>query len=275
MFETAVHGGHPTVETVNARHWPGKRAARRRARRELRPAEGAMLVRYADELSGDVLELDSRGDRLTAALAARASSLTGIGVSAPTVKLCRERHPGARFLQQNLTDLDDFADDQFSAVVAGRFALDLLSDDQRRFVFEQLNRILEPGGLLIFSSHNLACESLVRTPGRHVLFNPLRILWMPRYLRNRAQLARLQQREHGYAMLNTPAISYGLLSYHISRDGQERQLFEHDMRLLECVTVEDRAVERRQDAYRQTELYYVAQPLAFSPAESGGDLEHI
>ena len=252
----------PSVETVNAHHWPSRRQARRRMRRQLGVGEQTLLVRYRRALSGAVLELGSRGDRLTAWLAAQSQSLIGFGRSTPTVELCRSRHPTARFLERDIRDLESFEDGQFGAVVAGHAEVDLLGDSQRRLLLERLQRILSPGGVLIFSSHNLGCESLVAPPGRHLGLNPLRAIprlaRLPLGLSNRAQLGRLQEREHGYAILNTPAEDFSLLHYHISRDGQERQLSQHGFLLLECLAPDGAAVGVGAIAYGSRRLHYAA-----------------
>jgi SAM-dependent methyltransferase len=268
-MSVAAHDAQLSVEIVNARHWPSRRLARRLARNGMRPVETALLARYGEELSGDVLQLGARGDDLTRALVHHARTLTGIGVSTPTVEVCRELHPTGCFEERNIVDLDGFEAGRFSAIVAGHFALDLLGDADRRWVLSQLNRILADDGVLLFSSHNLACESLVRKPGHHAVLNPLRLWKLPRLLRNRTFLTHLQQREHGYALLNDHGHDYSLLSYYISRDAQERQLFRADLRLLECVTLDDEPVERGDIAYGSRELYYAAQPLLARPRPKG------
>jgi SAM-dependent methyltransferase len=254
----------PSVETVNAHHWPSRRQARRRTRRQLGVGELTLLVSYRRALAGAVLELGSRGDRLTGLLAAQSHSLIGLGRSTPTVELCRSLHPTARFLERDIRDLDSFEDGQFAAVVAGHAEIDLLGDAQRRLLFDRLRRILAPDGVLIFSSHNLGCESLVPPPGHHLGFNPLRAIprlaRLPLGLGNRAQLGRLQEREHGYAILNTPAEDYSLLHYHISRDAQERQLGEHGFLLLECLAPDGAHVDEGSFAYRSRQLHYAATP---------------
>jgi len=254
----------PSVETVNAHHWPSRRQARRRTRRELGVGELTLLVRYRRALSGSVLELGSRGDRLTALLAAQSESLIGLGRSTPTVELCRALHPTARFLERDIRDLHSFEDGQFEAIVAGHAEIDLLGDVQRRLLFDRMRRIVAPDGVLIFTSHNLACESLVPAPGHHLGFHPLRAMArlarLPRALRNRAALRRLQEREHGYAILNTPAEDYSLLHYHISRDAQERQLRDHGFLLLECLAPDGAVVGEGSVAYGSRQLHYAATP---------------
>lgn len=255
-----------SVESVNARHWPSARAARRFARRLLHPAEVGLIARHRDQLSGNVLELGSTGDRLTAALVHESLSLTGLGSSTPTVDLCRSLHPTAKFLERDLRDLDSFEEGQFNAVVAGRRTIDRLGDHQRRYLLDKLRRIVADDGVLIFSSHNLGCESLVPPPARNLTAHPFRMLnrlaRMPRALRNRAHLSHLQEREYGYAILNGPLDDYAFLRYYVSRDAQERQLAQHSFALMECVELDDAAVPPGDLAYGCHELHYAARPAS-------------
>ncbi len=249
-----------TVASVNVAAWPSPGAVRRASRRGLRPVEAALLARHRAQLSGRVLEIGSRGDGLTEALEHRAGAFTGLGFSTPEIDLCRARYQNASFAQLNLGDLEDCDDGEFDAVVAGRYALDRLDDASRRQMLACLARILADDGVLIFSSHNLARESLVHPPLRQAARRPWTLGRLPRSLRNRALLSHLQDRAHGYAILNDSYDAYGRLSYFISREHQERQLSEHDLSLLDCVDRHGHPVGPADAAYRECELHYVAQP---------------
>jgi SAM-dependent methyltransferase len=249
-----------SVESVNAAYWPTTRSVRRRARRSLRPVEAALLARYRPQLSGNVLEVGSRGDGLTAALYHHARCLTGVAFSTPEVEWCRSRYGRGFFQRRNLVDLDEFEDGRFDAVVAGCYALDCLGHDQRDEALGRLSRIIASGGVLIISTHNLASESLVRTPVRYFMAHPWTIWKLPRALRNRALLGRLQQRSHGYAILNDPSAAHGRLSHYVCRDQQERELLRHGLQILECVDRSDRSVTTRGQAQRERELHFVARP---------------
>jgi hypothetical protein len=186
-----------SVASVNAARWPTERLVRRRVRRGLHLIEAVLLARYRLQLSGNVLEVGSRGDGLTEALHHHATCLTGVAFSTPEAELCRSRYSGGRFEQRNLVDLDRFEDGQFDTVVAGRYALGCLGREKRNDALGRLSRVIADSGVLIISAHNLASESLVRTPTRHVLSHPWNISKVPRALRNRTLLGRLQERSHG------------------------------------------------------------------------------
>jgi len=251
------------MEAVNARHVPSPRLVRRLARRRLRPAEVAFLERHQDALSGDVLEIGCCGGELTDRLIRAARSVTGLHRSRRVIEQCTGRHPGGVFLHGELADVEIFPDGQFDAVVACGEAIDLVGDDERRRLLDRVHRVLVPGGTLIFSSHNLGSESLVPPPARNWSTNPLklavRLARLPDALRHRAHLGRLQEREYDYGILNRHDHDYRLLHYHVTRDGQERQLAQHCFRLLECVTLDGAPVEPGDLAYGSHRLYYAAE----------------
>ena len=255
-----------TVETVNSRVWSSARYARARARRRLRAAESGLLERYAGAVGGHVLELASAGGRLTQALSHGATTYTGVALGAAALRRCDPGAPLAWFDCHDLRDLDRFGEDQFTAVVIGGTALDLFGDAERHRLLDRLFRLVREDGVLIFSSHNLGSESLVREPARGFGRRPARaagrLARLPRALRSRAVLRGLQEREHGWGILNDGELDYSLLHYHVSRDHQEDQLAEHGFLLLECVTPQDEPVMPGGFAYGHRELWYAATPVA-------------
>ena len=254
-----------TVETVNSSVWSSSRYARARARRRLCAAESGLLERYAGALGGHVLELASAGGRLTHALSHGATTYTGVALGAEALARCDSGAPLAWFDCRDLRDLDRFGEDQFTAVVIGGMALDLFGHVERHRLLDRLYRLLRDDGVLILSSHNLGSESLVREPARAFGRRPLHALRrlgrLPRALRNHAVLRGLQQREHGWGILNDGELDYSLLHYHVSRDHQEDQLAEHGFLLLECVTPHDEPVAPGGFAYGHRELWYAATPV--------------
>ena len=129
--------------------------------------------------------------------------------------------------------------------------------------FDSVRRILSLRGLLLFSSHNLACVPLVKGPLRSLSLNPVRaanrLVRLPRSLRNHRRLAPLQSFEPDYAIVNDVAHDHSLLHYYIARDGQERQLDAHGFDLLECLDLAGRPIERGHTGYGCHELHYAAR----------------
>ncbi len=163
-----------------------------------------------------------------------------------------------------------------SLIFASYNVIDVLDDAERREVIEHWRGLLGPGGLLIFSSHNLnvidghgedasSAGTLRQRIGRILDTSPYwaarQAARVPARIRNRRRLAPLQRREDGYAIVNDEAHDHSLLHYYVRRDDQERQLIELGFELIECLDLDGNRVERGEQSL-SAELHYVARPLA-------------
>ncbi len=245
------------------RVWGSGGLLRRYGGRKLRPAERVLLDTYSASLAGDVLELGCGGGRLTAHLVGLAASVHGVDIAADMVAHCRRAYPQATFRQGDLRELSQFASSSWDAIVAGYAVIDVLSDDERHAFLQEADRLLRPAGLLIFSSHNLACAPLLRGPLRSInATNPVslasQILRLPRSFANRRRLLPWQQFAADHAILNDPAHDFSLLHYYITRDDQERQLALHGFALRKCLRLDAQPVGPGESAIGSFELHYAA-----------------
>ena len=247
---------------VNARAWGAGGLLRWYKRRNLHPAEAVLFERHRQALSGRVLELGCGGGRLTGHLAATARELHGIDIAADMVAYCQRSYPTATFSQGDMRDLSAFASEDFDAIVAGANVIDVLGDHARATLLDELHRLLSPHGLLIFSSHNLACAPLVAGPTHKLSKHPVRfvnrVARLPRSVANHRRLVPLQHYGPDYAILNDEAHDYSLLHYYIGRDDQERQLARHGFDLVECLALDGTTVAPGDSAFGCHELHYAA-----------------
>jgi SAM-dependent methyltransferase len=248
---------------ANQRVWGSGGLLRRYGGRRLRPAERVLFDTHVDALSGTVLELGCGGGRLTAHLIERATSVTGVDLAADMIAYCRRTYPQAAFRQGDLRELSDFETGGWEAIVAGYAVIDVLTHDERGAFLDELHRLLRPSGLLIFSSHNLACAPLLRGPIRSInATNPVsfasQVLRLPRSIRNRRRLLAWEQVGSDHAILNDAAHDFSLLHYYITRDEQERQLAAHGFELHECLRLDGEPVGPGESASGWHELHYAA-----------------
>ena len=248
---------------ASTRTWASGRLLRRYRGRNLRPAEEAVFAHQAERLQGRVLELGCGGGRLTGHLTELGASVHGVDVAEKMVAYCRRTYPRASFSQGELRDAASWGAGPWDALVAGWALIDVLSDQERANFFEDAHGVLASGGLLIFSSHNLACAHLLRGPLGSISFdNPVsfasQVLRLPRSFSNHRRLTRWQRFEPDYAILNDAAHDYSLLHYYITRDGQARQLERHGFELLECVGAVGDPVAAGDPALGSRELHYAA-----------------
>ena len=271
-----VTGPTSAPQNANIAVWRHGGFTREYTSRRLRPAEVVLLSHHRAQLSGRVLELGVGGGRITSHLLELADSLLGIDIGADMVAYCRRSFPHATFAEGDIRDLSGHGSASTDAVVAGFNLIDVLDDAHRGRFFDEIHRVLAPDGLLLFSSHNLACVPLIKGPLRSLSLNPLRtanrILRLPRSIPNHRRLVPLQRFESDYAIVNDVAHDHSLLHYYIGRDGQERQLEAHGFKLLECLDAAGEVVPHGDAAFGCHELHYAA--IRVDTADEVGAGEH-
>jgi len=120
----------------------------------LTPCECLLFETYIRP-GNHVLDLGVGGGRTTPYLARRASRYVGVDYAPAMIEICQAKFPGVEFKVADASDLSDFPDSSFDAVVFAFNGIDyVLPDQARRRCFEHICRLLRPGGVLIFSSHN-------------------------------------------------------------------------------------------------------------------------
>ena len=160
--------------------------------------------------------------------------------------------------------LSGFADGAFDAVVAGYSLLDVLDDAGRRAVLAELHRLLVPGGLLIFSGHNLAAAWRRRTPWQHILArNPARLALnlarTPLRLRNRARARRHEYRAADHAVLNDESHDFVALHFYAAPDDHARRLEAAGFAVLERLDLDGAPLAPGDPAPHAEEVHYVAR----------------
>jgi SAM-dependent methyltransferase len=261
----------PDPSELNLRRWRAGDHVADYANRVLRPVEVVLLARYRDALSGRVLELGCGAGRILGYLVALGGEVHGVDISPGMVAYCRRHYPGASVHVGDMIDLPEAIVGPFDVIFAPYNVLDVFDDAPRRKLLADMCERLAPAGLLIFSSHNLAFAiagsgragpawrvalGKLDRPPSELLRMPLRL---PERIRNRRRLARLARREGDHAILNDPALDYGLLHYYIRPDDQQRQLDQLGYELLECLDLDGRRVHPGDPADGCSELHYVAR----------------
>ncbi len=102
-----------------------------------------------------ILDLGVGGGRTTSYLSSIASRYVGVDYASEMVAACRKKFPHFEFETQNASDLSRFETSSFDAVVMAFNAIDyVIPDESRLRAVREIRRVLKPGGILIFSSHN-------------------------------------------------------------------------------------------------------------------------
>ncbi len=102
-----------------------------------------------------LLDLGVGGGRTSRYLSGVASYYAGVDYSEDMVRVCRNKLPALQFEVADAADLAMFDDAAFDAVVFSFNGIDYLAPDERRHqCLRECHRVLKPGGVFIFSSHN-------------------------------------------------------------------------------------------------------------------------
>jgi SAM-dependent methyltransferase len=122
---------------------------------KLQPAEAALLERLRADLPHlDMLDLGVGAGRTAFHFAPVARSYLGIDYSAAMIEECRRQMPNVRFEVGDARAMDFAADESFDLVLFSYNGVDHLTETERGQFLREAMRILRPGGLLAFSSHN-------------------------------------------------------------------------------------------------------------------------
>lgn len=101
-----------------------------------------------------ILDLGVGAGRTAPHLSAIGSRYVGVDYSEEMVRTCRSRFPHLQFNVADASDLSQFADASFDAVVFSYNGLDCLPHEKRQNCLRECHRLLKAGGLYIFSTHN-------------------------------------------------------------------------------------------------------------------------
>jgi SAM-dependent methyltransferase len=234
-------------------------------KRQLMPSELRILEEFSDIFCNQpILDIGVGGGRTTPHLLAVSDKYTGIDYSESMVAHCRARFPGIDFRKCNARDLSPFAEAQFSVAFFSFNGIDHATTDERSTILCEIRRVLRPGGIFVFSSHNLLCSRrtprdfpLIRKGGR-VSENLVTIF---NFFRNRINYWRRRHLEwhgEGHAMVVDQAHFFRLLLYYITPQRQLEQLQGAGFDEVRMYGVDGREVTVDEPA-RDPWIYYVAR----------------
>lgn len=207
--------------------WKSKELSRSYARRgsNLRREELAVLGELWPELRGKgVLELGVGAGRFTEYLLVLGDQYVGIDYSPAMVAVAKQAYPSADIREGDARDLGVFPDASFKAVLFTDCGIDCIPYEDRGKVLHEAFRVIEPGGYLAFSTHNLGSlkgrlRGIYRPHKIEFSRNPLRsgvsiARATVRSVKGYASHRRLRSHERhgqGYAIVNNQIENYALL----------------------------------------------------------------
>lgn len=234
---------------------------------DLTLSETACLLKYQPQIAGhDVLDIGVGAGRTARHLAPLARRYAAIDYSPVMVDYAKKTLPEIDVRQADFRDLRMFEDASFDFILATDNVIDALSHPDRLRALGEASRVLRPGGLLAFSSHNLRYQHAFSRPRLKWSSHPLRFARsLAKYLvswRNHLRVAPLRKVTSEYALINDPGHHYACLHYYASLPTVKTQLAGQGMRLIEVFDKAGQPVAQGQDVSENPSLLYVAERVA-------------
>jgi ubiquinone/menaquinone biosynthesis C-methylase UbiE len=231
--------GTPPEWIADHNHRVYERHSYRSEATTLTTAEAAIFSRYAGWIDGRaILDLGVGAGRITAFLLPRAGRYIGLDYSSRAVAACRARFPQVDIQHGDARDLSRFPDESFDFVLFACNGIDAVAHNDRLQILREMRRVLDPNGLLAFSSHDLDAirqdtlskqvfkSNVLKRPG--LLLHPWRLATaaarLTRRLYNRGRMRGKQVPGAGYALLNDSGMEFACMHYYITPPVQRRQL---------------------------------------------------
>lgn len=133
--------------------------------RQLLPVEQKIFEMFRSVLqNGKVLDIGIGGGRTTSYLADKCKEYTGIDYSENLVRAVKAQYPSLDCRVMDARNLSAFEANSFDFVNFSFNGIDYVDLDGREQIIKEISRILKPGGIFFFSTHNKDHNSFDRLP---------------------------------------------------------------------------------------------------------------
>ena len=223
------------MDATNRRAYTSRRALRAYEHSDkLFPAERAIFATLRPRLVGKrLLDIGVGGGRTTRLMLSLSDDYVAIDYSSTLLEATQRRFGLRSAYCCDARDMKPLADEMFDFALFSFNGIDYMPHEDRLNAMRDIKRVLRPGGLFLFSSHN-----------RNVLSaNGSRIAKLIAKLNHRSRMRALKgtvkeimlkprhwlMRRHElytdeYAVVNDSALRYSLLTYYVAPDYQVKQL---------------------------------------------------
>lgn len=232
----------------------------------LMPSEAACFIKHRSHVAGQaVLDIGVGAGRTAHYLSNVAGRYEAVDYSTVMVRYTRKAVPGISVRQADFRDLGMFEDHSFDLVFASNNVIDSLSHEGRLQALRETHRVLRPGGMFVFSSHNLGYKHAFDTPRLKWSWNPLRLaLNCVRYLRSQLNYTRLRSLRLVtplYAIINDPGHYFACLHYYTTRSEMKSQLKGAGFGLKDVFDESGNLIAESADDSNEVSFLYAAERL--------------
>ncbi|MBY4733124.1 class I SAM-dependent methyltransferase [Cupriavidus pauculus] len=207
------------------------------------PGEAGALASVADEVRGEaLLDVGVGGGRTVPLLRQLSDNYTAVDYTAELVDVCKRNYPDVRVLHADARDLSMFDDESFALVMFSWNGIDAVDPVGRQAILHEFTRVLRPGGLLLFSTHNMLGpgyrENLLNmlnwpNDARNALDFGLKtarvIARLPSGAFNFVRHSRLNRQYDGFGLRVCAAHRFGIVIYYTELEAQKRALADYGL----------------------------------------------
>lgn len=229
-----------TQDWINRVVYHRKGVERSYTNRILNVAESMALLKYHDYFAGRaVLDIGVGTGRTTRYLYPLASKYVAIDYSPVMIDQMHEAMPEVPAFLCDARDLSMFQDEEFEFIFGSNNVVDALCHEDRLRCLREISRVLKPGGMFLFSSHNRDLAPHLRKPSitwsRNPVDSAIRVRNWLRSMANKARVEQYQREETDYALYCDSGHDYCCIHYYIDQRTQRRQLESMGFTVLEVL----------------------------------------
>ena len=204
---------------------------------ELFPSEISAIQSVPDIKDKPILDVGVGTGRTTGALIKLSKHYLGIDYVDEMLHACKFKFPEVRFELADARNLSAHADESFYSIFFSSSGICMVTHDDRMQIIKEIVRLLEPGGVFMFSAYNhnfIKHAKLFYFPNFQKTLNPVKILVRGiRYIKNlsvsiinRVRYKRLEVKASDYAIINDRCHNYATMLYYSTQANIEKQLRE-------------------------------------------------
>ncbi|MBM3699884.1 MAG: class I SAM-dependent methyltransferase [Actinobacteria bacterium] len=215
------------------------------ARDYMDPAEKTFIEEFGKKLADmDMLDMGVGGGRTTKYFAPLVKSYMGADYAASMISACQKKHGDRyKFIECDARNMDEIADNCFDFILFSYNGIDSFGNDDRMRALAEIRRVLRPGGIFFFSSHNLNWDGLyglfslgtkegsyfsLKKPGK--LLNLLKLRYLNKSFSMKRHIKKLRKKRAGHIYDNSLNGKAGI--YYITAKEQIKQLHDAGFNII-------------------------------------------
>ncbi|MEM9489246.1 MAG: class I SAM-dependent methyltransferase, partial [Myxococcota bacterium] len=150
-----AHRSNEQINATNLDFWQQESTVNTYGEDSLQLPEALILIRYREEIADRrIFDLGCGTGRTTSVLRQLSPHYTGLDYSQTMLDRCRERFPDLPFHCCDVRHMDEFTSASHDFIMFSYNGLDYIDHPGRLSALSHIHRLLIPGGLFVFSSHN-------------------------------------------------------------------------------------------------------------------------